>query len=163
MRFLILPGALIVLSVLFLVPVAHAQFEVPPGPFHGFPAVDVDGGIACASRGTDWTYLGRASVGLHLVNRQRVAAFTGGFEMLGSSHKAFSLRAELASIKTGLGIGGGPTMSTHGDPGVNLGVGLSVLHLEGILVFGDHSERAIVAYLRLPLGLIAYSLWGRRD
>jgi hypothetical protein len=162
MRFLI-PGALVVLSVLVLVPAARAQFEVPPGPFHKFPAADVDGGIAYASRGIDWTYLGRASVGLHLINRQRVAAFTGGFEMLGSAHKAFGLRAELASIKTGLGIGGGPTMSTHGDPGVNLGVGLSVLHLEGMVVFGDHSQRALVAYLRLPLGVIAYSVWGRRD
>jgi hypothetical protein len=77
MRFLI-PGALVVLSVLVVAPAARAQFEVPPGPLHKFPAVDLDGGIAYASRGTDWTYFGRASAGLHLINRQRIVAFTGG-------------------------------------------------------------------------------------
>ena len=159
MRFLV-SSLFLVASILLLAPMAHAQFEVPPGPLRMWPAVDIDGGVAYASGGTGWTYFGRAQAGLHLVNRHKVAALTGGFEMLGSAHKAFALRADFASITNGFGAGAGVTLSTHANPGFGLGVSWSVVRLEGMFVFGDHSVRALIASLRLPLGLVAYRLWG---
>jgi hypothetical protein len=159
---LLVSGAFLLLSSLLLVPEATAQFEVPAGPYHPWPAIDIDGGGGYGSGGLHWTYLARASAGLHLINRQRFLSLTGGFEMLGSSHKAFGMRVELASITNGLGAGAGLTMSTRGDPGVNVGVSLSLLHVEGMFVFGNHPTNAIVAYLRIPLGMIAQARWGRK-
>jgi hypothetical protein len=151
------------LSVALLASDATAQFDVPPGESLAWPAIDIDGGVAYGSGGLDWTYLGRAGAGLHIINRQRVATVTGVFEMLGSSHKAFGARAELSSIESGLGIGGGVSVSTQGDPGVNVGEGVSLLHVEGMFVFGDHSACAVVGFMRIPLGLVGYGLWGRRQ
>jgi len=142
---------------------ASAQLALPAGGLQKWPALDLDAGAAYGAGDLRWTYLGRIGAGLHLLNRHRVATLTGLFEMLGSEHKAFGARAELASIESGLGVAGSATLSTHGNPGIHVGASLSLLHVEGMFVFGDHSTRAVVAFLRIPLGLVGFGIWGNRQ
>jgi hypothetical protein len=73
---------------------------------------------------------------------------------------AFGVAAAIAHVQTGLGFGAGAHVTNHGVWGVHAGPSVSVLHLEGQIQFDDPTTKALVLFVRIPVGLIVKMLSG---
>jgi hypothetical protein len=145
--------ALLVLALLGVAAPARAQLA-PSGVRRLGPALDLDGGGGRASDGHGWGGFGRLGAGVYLINDEQYAGLTATAAVASWRKPAFGLSAAWAHVETGLGATGGGEITTGGVVGFQAGLSLSVLHVEGQLLLDTPRTKALVFYLRIPLGLL---------
>jgi hypothetical protein len=149
--------AILLLVVLAVEGRASAQVFMPASG-HAGGAVDVDVGGGRAS-GHGWGFLTGVGLGIYEISDVRYASFTATASYAPWQPFAFGGAVALAHLQTGLGIGAGAHVTTHGVWGLHAGPSLSLLHLEGQLQFeGREMIKALVLFVRVPVGLIVRTL-----
>jgi hypothetical protein len=133
---------------------AFAQIPLPVGHRIG-PAVDLEIGGGRATAGHGWGVLAGVGLGVFSLTQSRVVGVTATASYVPWQPFAFGLAGAFAHVETGLGFGAGAHVTTHAVWGVHAGPSLSLLHLEGQIQFDDRTTKALVLFLRLPVGLIA--------
>jgi hypothetical protein len=124
-------------------------------------AVDLDLGGGMVSPATEGVFLSRVRVGYVGVRGQILSSIGTAAELKDRTF-TFGLAGELVSVRSGLAMHFAAMSSTSGAPTVELGGGWAGLRLEGQLTLADRTGVAILAFARLPLGAVAYKLWGER-
>jgi hypothetical protein len=148
----------VLLAVILVAPPARAQTLLMPSTTGkvGF-AVDADAGGGRAT-GHGWGFYGGLGLGVYQVTDARYVGLTATASYVPWQPFAFGVAAAIAHVQTGLGFGAGGHVTTHGVWGVHGGPSVSVLHLEGQIQFDDATTKAIVLFLRIPVGLIVKML-----
>jgi hypothetical protein len=139
--------------------VATSRVSAEPRHIDWF-ALDLDlgGGIVWPDR--EAVFFGRARVGYarardDLLSSIGVAASTKELAAL-----RIGVAAEAVWLRNGLAGNAGVMMSSEGDPAFELGAGWLGLRVEGQIELSEPAKFAVVAFARIPLGAVAYKLWG---
>jgi hypothetical protein len=126
-------------------------------------AVDLDLGGGVVSPATEGVFLSRVRVGYVGVRGQILSSIGVAGELKDLTGFTFGLAGELVSVRSGVAAHFAAMSSTSGNPTVELGGGWAGLRIEGQLTLADRTGFAILAFARLPLGAVAYKLWGERS
>jgi hypothetical protein len=154
-----LAGAVLAL-VLALAGRAHAQLVLPDPPPQRWFALDLDFGIAYDHELTGAHYEQRVGAGLSWVRGWRFWDLLATAETLDFDRYAFGVQADVISFKTAIGGYAGPSITTHGDVDLTVGLGWNIVFVEVHALDVNRSASYMVsAVLRIPLGQIAYALW----
>jgi len=126
-------------------------------------AVDLDLGGGVVSPATEGVFLSRVRIGYVGVRGQILSSIGAAAELKDLTGLTFGLAGELVSVRSGLAMHFGAMSSTSGHPTVELGGGWAGLRLEGQLTLADRTGFAVLAFARVPVGAIAYKLWGSQQ
>ncbi len=105
-------------------------------------------------------FLGRVRAGYIRVRGELLSSIGAAAELKDLQGLTLGVAGELVSVRSGLAAHAAVMSSTSGAPGFELGAGWAGLRLEGQLALGDRTTFAVLAFARLPLGAIAYKVWG---
>jgi hypothetical protein len=123
-------------------------------------ALDLDLGGGIAWPDAEGVFLGRVRTGYVRVRGRLLSSIGAAAETKDLHDLTLGIAGELVSVRSGLAAHAAVMSSTSGTPVLELGAGWAGLRLEGQLAFGDRTAFAVLALARLPLGAIAYKLWG---
>jgi hypothetical protein len=111
----------------------------------------------------EWFFLGRTRVGYVRVRDDWFSSIGIAAETKDFGQPTFGLGASVLSLRkgfTGLVVHGAVMSSTSGDLAFELGGGWTFFRVEVQVALTDPTTYTVVAFNRLPLGAIAYKLWG---
>ncbi len=123
-------------------------------------ALDLDLGGGVAGPDVEGVFLGRVRAGYVRVRGELLSSIGAAAELKDLQGLTLGVAGELVSVRSGLAAHAAVMSSISGTPGFELGAGWAGLRLEGQLAVGDRTTFAVLAFARLPLGAIAYKLWG---
>jgi hypothetical protein len=133
-------------------------------PYAKFVTLDLDGGVARSTEHSRWLLLGAASAGLGLYNGLRIWTFGAGIRGMRNDERAAIVTISRTGVESGLGLRwGGLWDLDRAAPGLSAGVSLSVLNLQGDILFDGARTCHLSLFVRIPVGFLAYlGLGGRR-
>lgn len=123
-------------------------------------ALDVDLGGGVVAPDIEGVFLGRVRVGYVRVRGALLSSIGAAAELKDLEGLTLGVAGELVSTRSGLAAHAAVMVSTSGEPALELGAGWAGLRLEGQVAIGDRTSFAALAFARLPLGAVAYKLWG---
>jgi hypothetical protein len=132
-------------------------------PLAPFLSLDLDGGLARSSEHSRWLLLGAATAGLGLYNGLRVWTFNAGVRGMRNEGRAAVVAVSRTSVESGFGLhGGGLWDFGRAAPGVSAGLSLSLLNLQGDLLFDGARTCYLSLFVRVPVGFLAHLAFGGR-
>ena len=111
----------------------------------------------------EWFFLGRTRVGYVRVRDDLLTSIGVAAETKDLGAPTFGLAGEVVTLRKGIaGLAGhaGVMSSTSGDLAFELGGGWAFFRVEVQVALNDPTTYSVLAFNRLPLGAIAYKLWG---
>jgi hypothetical protein len=160
--------AVVVLALVFVAPWAPSRAGaqvmfpvIPKRPYARFVSVNVDGGVARGWEPSRWSLMGAASAGLGLYDALHLWSFDAGIRGLRGDQRAVTAAVSRTSVESGLGVHAGPLWDLgRAVPGAAAGFNVSVVSLEGDVVFDSVRTRHLLLFVRIPAGFLAYLAFG---
>jgi hypothetical protein len=135
----------------------------PPRSYRPFVSLHLDGGGARNFERGRWGLLGAAAAGVGLYDGDRIWDFTAGVRGVRGDQRAVTLEAARATVESGFGYRA--TVIWDLDrraAGVGAGLGLSLLKLEGDIVFDGKPTVYALLFVSVPVGFLAHIAFGGR-
>lgn len=127
---------------------------------HWWFTLDMDFAGGASLLPTDGLYEQRLRIGPSYVHDFHFWSLSATAETFNFNRFAFGIQADFVDISSGWNVYTGATISTTAKPGITLGVGWSIFHVEGQYWFDEPGNVAVFGLLRIPIGTILYAKYG---
>jgi hypothetical protein len=128
-----------------------------------FASLHLDGGMARNFDRHRWGLLGGVAAGMGLYDGAHIWNFTAGVRGMRGDQRAVTISGARATVESGWGLSTAAIWDLDRKvPGIGAGVSLSLLTLEGDLVFDGTPTKYVSLFVSLPVGFLAYLVLGGR-